>query len=265
MTALRNWIAALVAIAVTGGLTFVAFVVIDVHATTGVWRLPQKGDFVRAEHDLVRIARRIGHQPSKTIYLQPAPVNVAPGEDDAAAGLSGVLADAANRPVKTRGWSGSKVGWAKVVGCVQEELAPFDVVITDKRPGNDDFIMVAVGGYATDLGLKDPEVAGIAPFSGEVIPRAIVYAFSAKIDNDVRQTCETIAHEVAHVYGADHEYLCHDVMTYLSGCGHKLFVDANAPCGEKKERPCEGGATTQNSYRRLATVLGARVAPGRAK
>ena len=246
-------IATLVATAV---LAAIVVVVVDVRVTSGVWRLPHRSDFTRAEHDLVRIARRLGHKPSKTIFLQRSPVDIAPGEDDAPAGLSGVLANNANHPIKTRGWTGGKIQWAKVVGCVQHELGAFDVAITDKHPGTDDYVLVAVGGYPTDIGLADKTIAGIAPFSGEVIPRPIVYAFSAQIENDVSETCEVIAHEVAHVYGADHEYLCQDVMTYLSGCGHKVFVDKDVPCGEKSERACEGGLATQNSYRRLMTVLG---------
>jgi len=85
-----------------------------------------------------------------------------------------------------------------------------------------------------------------------------VFGFSATSNNDVRSVCETIAMEVGHAYGLDHEYLCKDVMTYISGCGAKSFVDADAPCGEQKKRACEGGAKTQNSYRTLARVLGTR-------
>jgi len=84
----------------------------------------------------------------------------------------------------------------------------------------------------------------------------MIFAFSATNSNDVQATCETIAMEVAHAYGLDHEYLCKDVMTYLRGCGKKSFVDADAPCGESKKRTCEGGAPTQNSYQRLLKVLG---------
>lgn len=252
----RRLLIAVISLAVVLGLGFVVFVIIDIHATTGVWRLPHRGDFARAEHDLVRVARRIGHHPTKTIYLERAPIQVAPGEDDAAAGLSGVLQNAANRPVKTRGWTGGKIAWSKLAGCVHSQLAAFDVTVTDKKPATDDYILVAVGGYPADLGIKDQDVAGIAPFSGEVIPRAIVYAFSARVDNDIEETCEVIAHEVAHTYGADHEYLCADVMTYLTGCGHKKFVDQSAPCGEKKTRACEGGDKTQNSWRIMASVLG---------
>ncbi len=252
-------IAIVASVGVTAALAAIVVVVVDVRVTSGVWRLPHKSDFVRAEHDLVRVARRLGHKPSKTIYLERASIAVAPGEDDAAAGLSGVLATAANHPVKLRGWSGSKIAWAKITGCVQHELSAFDVAVTDKKPPTDDYVLVAVGGYPTDIGLKDHTIAGIAPFSGDVIPRPIVFAFSAQVENDVTETCEVIAHEVAHVYGADHEYLCRDVMTYLSGCGHKVFVDQDAPCGEKAQRPCEGGAATQNSFKRLLAVLGARL------
>jgi hypothetical protein len=138
-------------------------------------------------------------------------------------------------------------------------FSPFDVVITDERPHDDKFLMVVIGGKPGDIGITDGHhVSGLAPFNGNVIPRAVVFGFSATVDNDPRAVCETIAMEVAHAYGLDHEYLCKDVMTYLRGCGQKTFVDADAPCGEAKKRNCEGGAATQNSYRRLIDVLGAR-------
>ena len=60
----------------------------------------------------------------------------------------------------------------------------------------------------------------------------------------------------AHAYGLDHGYLCKDTMTYLSGCGNKSFVDKDVRCGEKKARDCADGKPTQNSYRRLLSVLG---------
>jgi hypothetical protein len=89
-----------------------------------------------------------------------------------------------------------------------------------------------------------------------VIPRAVVFAFAAGVNHNVRTICETIGMEVAHAYGLDHAYLCKDVMTYLPDCGTRSFVDKDAPCGEKKKRACHGGAPTQNSYRRLLEELG---------
>ena len=40
--------------------------------------------------------------------------------------------------------------------------------------------------------------------------------------------------------------------------GAKKFVDKAVRCGEKDVRPCAGGKATQNSYRHLVDVLGAR-------
>ena len=227
-------------------------VTVSIRVETGEWRLPKKGDFIR-------IARRFDHKPTKTIFLERNAVDLKPGEDDAARGISSVLANATNKPARSKGWTGGDAKWKELVSCVKTMFAPFDVAITDQRPSGDNFMMVVVGGKPTDIGITNSHhVSGLAPFNGEVIPRAVVYAFAATSNNDVRANCETIAMEVAHAYGLDHEYLCKDVMTYLSGCGNKSFVDADAPCGESKKRACEGGAKTQNSYRRLLDVLGAR-------
>lgn len=228
----------------------VVAVAVSIRVDSGTWRVPTKEDFIR-------IARRFDSKPSKTIFLERRAVELKPGEDDAPRGISSVLANAGNKPARSKPWSGGDKKWKSLVACVQKMFSPFDVVITDQRPTHDDFMMAVVGGKPTDIGIKDSHhVSGLAPFHGGVIPRAVVYAFSATNSNDVQATCETIAMEVAHAYGLDHEYLCKDVMTYLRGCGKKSFVDADAPCGESKKRTCEGGAPTQNSYQRLLTVLG---------
>ena len=230
-------------------------VAVSIRVETGAWQMPTQGDFVR-------IARRFDHKPSRTIFLERKPVDLKPGEDDAPHGISSVLANASNQPARTKGWSGGDAKWKQLVTCVKKVFAPFDVVITDERPTTDNFLMVVVGGKPDDIGIKDSHhVSGLAPFNGAVIPRAVVFGFSVTSNNDVRATCETIAMEVAHAYGLDHEYLCKDVMTYLGGCGSKGFVDKDAPCGESKQRPCEGGTPTQNSFRRLVEVLGAALVP----
>jgi hypothetical protein len=136
--------------------------------------------------------------------------------------------------------------------------APFNVTVTDERPTTDNFMLVVVGGKPTDLGIKNSHhVSGLAPFNGDVIPRAVVFAFAATANNDVQSVCETVGMETAHAYGLDHGYLCKDVMTYLTGCGKKEgFVDKDVRCGESKARDCEGGKPTQNSFRHLIAVLG---------
>lgn len=228
----------------------VVAVAVSIRVDSGTWRVPTKADFIR-------IARRFDSKPSKTIFLERRAVELTPGEDDAARGVSSVLANASNKPARSKPWSGGDKKWKSLVACVEKMFSPFDVVVTDKRPTHDDFMMAVIGGKPTDIGIKDSHhVSGLAPFHGGVIPRAVVFAFSATNSNDVQATCETIAMEVAHAYGLDHEYLCKDVMTYLRGCGKKKFVDVDAPCGESKKRVCEGGAPTQNSYQRLLKVLG---------
>jgi hypothetical protein len=232
-------------------ISAVAVVVISIRVDTGQWRVPEKSDFVR-------IAHRLDNRPSKVIYLERNSIDLKPGEDDASQGISSVLASGNAKPTKSKAFSGGDARWKSLVACLQKQFSPFDVVVTDQRPSHSNYIMVVVGGKPTDIGLKGEEhVSGLAPFNGSVIPRAVVFGFSATVNNDVEQTCETIAMEVGHAYGLDHEYLCKDVMTYLSGCGKKSFVDADAPCGEAKKRTCEGGAATQNSVRHLTSVLGA--------
>jgi hypothetical protein len=226
-------------------------VAVEIRVETGAWRMP-------ATHDFARIARRLDGRPSRTIYLSREPVELRPGEDDAAAGVSSVLANASNKPARTRAWAGGDARWKSLVKCVQELFAPFDVVVTDQRPNHKDFVLVAVGGKPIDIGVTNDRVSGLAPFNGNVIPRAVVFAFSAASQHDVTTTCDTIGMEVAHAYGLDHAYLCKDVMTYLKPCGKKRFVDADVPCGENKKRTCEGGKPTQNSYRQLLEILGAR-------
>lgn len=233
-------------------ITVIAAVTVSVRVESGEWRVPAKADFVR-------IARRFDDKPSKVIYMERHAIDLLPGDDHAAGGISSVLANAGRKPVKTRGFTGGDAKWKSIMSCVTKMFAPFDVQVTDKRPSHDNFIMVVVGGKPTDIGAADSHhVSGLAPFNGHVIPRAVVFAFSATMQHEPRAVCETIAMEVAHAYGLDHAYLCKDVMTYLRGCGSKSFVDADARCGESKARSCEGGAKTQNSYRRLVEVLGAK-------
>jgi hypothetical protein len=243
-------IAIVVLLAMT--VSVIAAVMVSIRVESGEWRAPTKQDFVR-------IARRLDDHPSKVIYLERHGIALTPGDDYAAGGVSSVLANAGNKPVKTRGFSGGDAKWKSIMSCVNKMFAPFDVTVTDQRPTDDKYMMVVVGGKPADIGsLDDHHVSGLAPFNGDVIPRAIVFAFASTVDNEPRAVCETIAMEVAHAYGLDHEYLCKDVMTYLRGCGTKTFVNADAPCGESKKRNCEGGTPTQNSFKTLVDVLGAR-------
>lgn len=216
--------------------------------------MPGARDVRALKNDVVTVADNVlgrEPQPSKTIYLERRAISLTPGIDDAAAGISSVV----KRPVTTRGFTGSDRRWDQIVKCVAGQLAPFDVAVTDEKPAGDDYILAVVGGSVRDLEIAGERVGGLSPFSGDPIPRAVVFAFAGQLRNDPRKICETVAHEVGHAYGLDHAYRCSDVMSYLY-CGRKRLLDRDARCGEQARRPCRGGAKTQNSYRHLMRVLG---------
>jgi hypothetical protein len=244
-------------VAVAGGLA--GGLMIAQRAETGRWSPPQLERLPRML-DRIVAAEPARPRASKTIFLQRQPVTLTPGTDDAARGVSSVVAfHHPDGPVTMPGWKGGDKKWKQLTACVQKLFAPFDVVVTDQRPAHDDFVLVAVGGKPGNLArAAGHHTTGLAPFNGQVIPRPVVFAFSAQLQHAVRPICETIGMEVAHAYGLDHGYLCKDVMTYLSGCGAKSFVDQDVPCGEKSKRTCHGGKPTQNSYRWLVEVLGPR-------
>jgi hypothetical protein len=233
--------------AVVGGL------VIGKRVQTGAWKLPTRSDL----HAVGRAVGIAAPEPevSRVIYLNREPVELVRGTDDAPNGVSSIVAPE-GKTISLRGFRGSKAGWKKIRTCVEAAFAPFDLVVTDQRPDGGSYLMVAVGGKPAQIGYHDGKVGGLAPFNGQVIPRAVVFAFSDALGNRSQALCDTIAMEVGHAYGLDHEHDCKDFMTYLPRCGARRFVDKDNRCGEKKARDCHGGAASQNSYQRLAEVVG---------
>src|SRR5687767_6241865 len=151
-------IGAVVLVVMTASI--IAAVTVSIRVETGEWRVPEKEDFVR-------IARRFDNKPSKVIYMERRGVELRPGDDYAAQGVSSVLANAGNKPVKTRGFNGGDAKWKSIMTCVKKMFSPFDVVVTDERPTDDQFMMVVVGGKPADIGVTDSHhVSGLAPFNG---------------------------------------------------------------------------------------------------
>lgn len=219
---------------------------------SGSWKMPT-GD------DLVRIKQRLIHRkggPTRVIYLDRDGEILRGGPDDASAGISSVVAASGLPQVKIPKFRGSKATWNWIVTCVKKKFEPFDVTVTDQRPTSGDYILVAVGGSSKSIHAGHEHAGGLAPFSGYPVPEAVVFAFPDELGGRKREICEVIGMEVGHAYGLDHGYHCRDLMTYLPYCGYKRFQDLDIPCGEKKKRPCAGGAATQNSYRHLMKVLG---------
>jgi hypothetical protein len=158
-------------------------------------------------------------------------------------------------------FGGGDRAWTQLVACVTDRFAPFQVTVTDRRPTRGDHITAVIGGRASLLGLNDRTTNGIGPYSGDVIPNATVHVFSrvGTGERDVDNLCAVTAHEVGHSLGLDHSNLCGDIMSYHNDeCGTQQFLDAEAPCGEAEDRDCANGDATQNSYRRLAALVGLR-------
>ena len=221
--------------------------------TSGQWRVPGSVDLREFVGDVLAPH---APQPSRIVYLHRAQVSVRGGSDDAVAGESSLIAPGAVHSVPR--YKTSNVAWRRLLRCVQDKFAGYDVSITDERPRDGDYVLVKVGGKPADVGMAGLKLGGVAPFNGRAIPNSIVFVFDQRGRFRTKNNCETAAHEVGHVYGLDHTYRCGDLMSYRQGCGKKKFVDAAMPCGEHAPRDCGGSSDAQNSARRLLTLLGRR-------
>jgi MYXO-CTERM domain-containing protein len=147
--------------------------------------------------------------------------------------------------------------WNQVVDITRDLFAPFNITVTDVDPGNtphDEAVVCGDGAMAGFAG-----AGGVAPFSCGVINNAITFTFAQTLGNNPQLIAEVIGQEAAHAWGLDHEFLCQDPMTYLSGCGPKSFQNVNAQCGEYNPRQCSCGGNSQNSYQHIINTFGAAV------
>lgn len=218
-----------------------------------------------------------GTLSGQVIYLNrcAAPgCDIKPGNEDASTMTSEIA-------TKTAHWdefAWQPGEWDAVVQCMKEVYSPYNVTVTDQLPQSA-YNMEIVAGSPTDIGLSNG-VGGIALVSSDCSPRqnSIAFAFTSDIDvfaqedngNRVWGMCWTMAQEVAHIYGLDHEFAwlddmssaCNDPMTYRSDCGgQKFFRNRIANCGEfGPARPGCGPnntcASAQNSHAKLLNVFG---------
>ena len=199
-----------------------------------------------------------------TVWLNGGGGHFLPGWEDSASDTSSVVygrADAVDVPA----WQGSAAHWQQLVSCVRDRYAPFAIDIVERRPGTGDYIQAVIGGRSSVLGFSR-SVGGVAPYTGEVVSRAVAFVFATTIGesgNGVEQVCNTAVHEIGHTLGLDHVMHCPDPMTYLQGCGEKRFADVEVACGEGEVRECGNGEAAQNSWRHLMRVVGPAPSGGR--
>lgn len=191
--------------------------------------------------------------PPTVFYMNKNGGTYRPGNNDARTNSSSIV----DQPSSIPAWNVSASGWTQVMSCMQDLFARWNVVVTDQDPGNVPHYEIVVAGRPQHIGMQ-AGVGGVSPFTYNcsVIPNSIVYTFAEVYGTSYRAICETAAQEVAHSFGLDHEHLCADPMTYLSGCGAKSFQDVDAPCGEYSNRECYCGGYSQNSVEMLDDRLG---------
>ncbi len=193
------------------------------------------------------------------VYMNRTGGVFSPGGNDSSTNRSSLVKETVNFPAADL----SDGDWTQVMSCVRQQFSRFNIEVTDVDPGSAPHFESVIGGSPQLIGM-DAGVGGVSPFTSacDMIPNSIVFSFTDVLPRDPQIICEVAAQEIAHSFGLDHEYLCSDPMTYLTGCGAKGFQDVAAPCGEGSARACavagkyDCGYTEQNSVQRLTQRLG---------
>ncbi len=220
------------------------------------------------EQDLVESGARIGGsiaQAGETIvYMNRMGGQFTPGNNNSSTNSTTLASQTVNFPAANL----SDGSWNQIMGCVRQQFSQFNIVVTDVDPGATPHFESVIGGSPELLGMPSG-VGGVSPFTSncDIIPRSIVFSFTDVLPDNPQVICEVAAQEIAHSFGLDHEYLCADPMSYLSGCGAKSFQNEPAPCGEFSARACAAeqydcGYAQQNSVELLTQRIGLKVDDG---
>ncbi|HEU0036017.1 MAG TPA: MYXO-CTERM sorting domain-containing protein [Kofleriaceae bacterium] len=215
----------------------------------GVWK-----NTVKKLPDGVKPLTSVSH----VLYLndcRPNGCTVSPGGDDSRSDRSSI-------PVNTVVLSPFSYGddyWNRLVQCVKETYAPFDVQIVTQDPGTAEHFEVMIGGRATQLHPDLQGAGGVAPFidCSTSSNNVISFVFSDEV-NDLEFLCGAVAQEATHVWGLDHVLDADDPMTYLELGSLKRFQNRDRDCGEDLSNPrqCFCGGSQQNSVRFFNNAFG---------
>ncbi|MEZ4401212.1 MAG: Ig-like domain-containing protein [Kofleriaceae bacterium] len=168
----------------------------------------------------------------------------------------------------------SQAVWDEFVTCVKDVYRPYDVQIVTDDPGNVPHHEAIVAGRSSEAGLSGGILGQAELGAGFCAPKDNAISFNFANDHNgiaglsvAENLCWTVAQETAHSWGLDHEFDCHDALTYVPGlpsggsCGIKFFRNSAFACGENAARPCVCGGSTQNSHQKILTVFGAGTGP----
>src|SRR5690242_9116089 len=80
--------------------------------------------------------------PAVVIYLNADGGTFRPGADDARVAASSLVAETSRIPA----WTVPADDWRTVKTCIADELAPFDMIVTDRDPGDVPHDEIVIGG-----------------------------------------------------------------------------------------------------------------------
>lgn len=196
---------------------------------------------------------------TRTVYLNRNGVTLTPGSNDSRTNRSTLVSQQVSIPP----WNVSAELWSDTVMCLREVFVAYDVEITETDPGSLAHVEAVFAGAPAQLD-RDATTLGVSPFSNscKVIESAMVFAFTDALPANAIMICKTMAQEIGHSYGLDHELLAASPMSYLSFAGQRRFQNTLAECGEDTVRPCGAAGhprcrDKQNSHALLLDRIGA--------
>jgi hypothetical protein len=146
---------------------------------------------------------------------------------------------------------------------VKADWAPYNVVITETRPGGGNYTM-CVNSPTNPYGSG---VLGIAPLDcNDTQARNIVFAYHSEADEYPAATqATTMSQEIAHAFGLEHVQQPNDIMNPYNAGGDPAFIDqcftldaggAQILCNAQHDMFCAGA---QNSHQELLWLFGQSV------
>jgi hypothetical protein len=151
----------------------------------------------------------------------------------------------------------------RVIDLVRAYYEPFNIQVVTQRPTGGEYAMVMVGGVATDVGLDDNRIGGIAPLDcGNMNANDITFAFSAAsfYNNDMVALAATLAQESAHAYGLGHTNDTADIMYPYVNDDTEGFVNRTMRIYDATGGNSDcSGTGLQNSYQMMIQNVGSNV------
>ncbi len=168
--------------------------------------------------------------------------------------------------------------WNAIRACVAKIYSFYNVTVVDQRPTSGPYHMAIVSGNADSIqfqGGVDGQLLGLSALScagplDNVVSFSLADSHRAVFESSaryVKEMCTTIAHEVGHAYGLEHQFefddgksACPDPMSYDVGICNPpthFFRNKSSKCGATQVGNCMC-AQRQNSHGKLELAFGSK-------